>query len=206
MPIDTNVLEPTRKFPPVPRRNSYVRLGSLTQRFFLKGEEQEANGYENVVLEDDAVRSPEAKFDSFDKIPRKRRGLVLVLLLSSLLVVGALVGRSLRPLSTESAWVKAASRAMVRSAPSVAVPAPAPAAPAATTPATSIAPKSTNEEMAAEPAEPAEPAEATEPPEPARNAVARRRPRPLHGYVWSPAAGAMVPAEYPPNERAPILE
>jgi hypothetical protein len=49
---------------------------------FLKGQEQEANGYDNVVLSDNAVTSPEAKFESFDKIPARRPLLTVTALLA----------------------------------------------------------------------------------------------------------------------------
>ena len=63
----------TRKMPAMRERTSpSMRLLSLSQRFFSKGDEQEANGYEGVIL-DDAPPSPELEFDSFDRIPRRKR-------------------------------------------------------------------------------------------------------------------------------------
>jgi len=54
-------------------RTSAITRASLTQTFFLRGEEQEATEYKGVILDADDMPPPRVEFDSFDKIPRTRR-------------------------------------------------------------------------------------------------------------------------------------
>src|SRR4029077_13740166 len=86
MPLDPE-LEPTRKVVLPSRRIERTQgfgsrqapapaLGAMTQQFFLEGEAHEAANYEDVIL-DDAAETPKVEFDSFDKIPRQRSGLLL---------------------------------------------------------------------------------------------------------------------------------
>jgi hypothetical protein len=101
-----------------------MRLASLSQRFFSKGEEQEANGYQNVVLEpDDALSAPDLEFDSFDKIPRRRRPLLTITaLLVSLPAVGYVAWKSTRGLGAGGSSVTESAQAMVGGEPAAAAP------------------------------------------------------------------------------------
>jgi hypothetical protein len=94
------------------------RPGSLTQSFFARGEEQEANEYENLPIDDPTLAPPPLEFDSFDKIPR-RRGSWFAIAVSTLVLaaVGIVTWRSFRYLSRPSTSVAAASRAMVQAPP-----------------------------------------------------------------------------------------
>jgi hypothetical protein len=95
-----------------------MRVATLSQRFFSKGEEQEANGYKGVILDDDAPPSPELEFDSFDRIPRRRRPLLAITaLLVSLPVIGFVTWRSTGGFGRSGASVNDSARAMVAGQP-----------------------------------------------------------------------------------------
>jgi hypothetical protein len=114
----------------------------LTQNFFLKGEEQEANGYENVVLEE-PVSAPDLKFDSFDKIPRRRRPLIALAVFFSFFALGAVAWKTGRAFSKQGS-VKLAAQAMVNGQPSASpLPAPplAPSVPTSGGPPTATVPE-----------------------------------------------------------------
>jgi hypothetical protein len=121
-----------------------LRPGSVTLDFFREGDEQEASGYENVVLDEETAPSADLEFDSFDKVPRKRRPLIAVAVAFSCVALGAVVWKTTHAFSKEGARVRAASRAMVTaqpataptpvvSAPTTVAPIAAPAAPVAPT-------------------------------------------------------------------------
>ncbi len=115
-----------------PAESPTLRPASLTQDFFLKGEEQEANGYENVVLEE-PVSAPDLKFASFDKIPRRRRPLIVVAVFFSFFALGAVAWKTGRAFSKQGS-VKLAAQAMVTAQPAASASAPpAPVPTAATT-------------------------------------------------------------------------
>jgi hypothetical protein len=202
----------------------------LTQRFFLTGEEQEASGYAGVVLDDVPV-PPDAEFDSFDKIPRKRRSLFAVVAVASMIALGALTWKPFRALWRGNTWVNAASRAMVRPDPAPAARMTPPAAPFTTGVAGGAAkapPENTGEATSTEPAAelddpPLAPAEenqavqatdepdgggkAPEVPDPGlKESIKRHRSQALRGYVWSPAAKALVPAHRAAEEPGPTLD
>lgn len=200
----------------VPKTGWLSRPGSLTQSFFARGEEQEANEYENLPIDDPTLVPPPLEFDSFDKIPR-RRGSWFAITVSMLVLaaVGFVTWRAFHPLSKPGTSVAAASRAMVQATPAAPVaqsapippmPQSTPAAPAA--PTTPIAPVATPTRAAtpapivvpvvSKPAPKAkhapvahEPAKSETDDEPAQ---VRKHP-PLHGYVWSPEKHTLVPAE-----------
>jgi hypothetical protein len=108
--------------------SSTMDLGTLTRNFFLKGEEQEASGYEGVVFDDDDRASRRARFKSFDKIPRTRGPGVVVVALALVLGCGALAGTTLPGLWSGRSWVQAISwpltRALVQGEPAPAEPVP----------------------------------------------------------------------------------
>jgi hypothetical protein len=91
MSVNIDYLYPTGRVVRLPRKgppaqgNAALGLDAFTQRFFLEGEEQEANGYKNLFLDDGARISPEElAFESFDKIPRKRLPLLIMTGLTTL--------------------------------------------------------------------------------------------------------------------------
>lgn len=87
MSVDANGTLPTRRVLRSPQ-TANLRLGVSTQRFFQEGEEQEANGFKNVALVDDVVDPRALEFDSFDKVPRKRRPLIAIAAISSAVALG----------------------------------------------------------------------------------------------------------------------
>jgi hypothetical protein len=103
-----------RKAPP--RQANQMGLDAFSLRFFLEGEEQEANGYKNVVLDDGVRASPdELSFDSFDTIPKKRLPLLVITGLSTVvafLVAGWMVTGGV---SAMHPWQGVASRQAVDS-------------------------------------------------------------------------------------------
>ena len=199
-----------------------LKPSSMTQSFFARGEEQEANGYENLAPDDPLLVPRELEFDSFDKIPR-RRGSWFATAVAGLVVVaiGLVTWRSFYFLSRPGSSVAAAARAMVQAPPASQAPAPMSIAPAPQPPVSEPPP-------AAEPAPVTEPPAVTqpqaEPPPPAQPApvaqpapshrhlapqatadepVHARRHAPLHGYVWSPEKHTLVPAEPAVEDQPP---
>jgi hypothetical protein len=201
-------------------------LGAMTQQFFLEGEAHEAANYEDVIL-DDAAEAPRVEFDSFDKIPRNRSAGLLLFTLAVAVGLGILGWRSAGLIRESAARVTAATQALVRPETKTS---PTPPAPLAAAPAPAPPPRVEPAPVAAAPApappprvEPARPP-LDEPPPRApsaqRRAAAtraeaptdeahrrssaartRRYARPLRGYVWSPAADALVPVTHTPAAR-----
>jgi hypothetical protein len=210
--------------------SAVTRRQSLTQRFFMRGEEQEATQYKGVILDADDAVEPKPEFDSFDEIPHRRRPLLILAGVILTAVVGVATWRSFHFLSRPGSSVAAASKAMVAAPPEVAAPAPSPvttppqaARPAVEPEVVPIAPAPTPSEAVAAPAvaakaaepaaeRPAAPAARTSEPaarpaaaaigddskaddaEPGSAGTRTRAKAPLHGYVWSPASNALVPA------------
>jgi hypothetical protein len=201
--------------------------GSVTLSFFARADEEEATGYQNVVLDDAAAgASAELGFDSFDKIPRRRRPLFVVAGSLSLLVMGVLAWRAGHGIGRGSSIADAA-RAMVGGQPAHAValvpamPVPAmpvpvmpvPATPVAVTPVAALP-------VAAPPVVMAEPAAAIPAASPAGAVPTERAPRrpikieepsgsrsaPLRGYVWSPETKRLVPVEDATAAPAPDVD
>ena len=123
--------------PRPPAESPTPRPASLTQNFFLKGEEQEANGYENVVLEE-PVSAPDLKFDSFDKIPRRRRPLIALAVFFSFFALGAVAWKTGRAFSKQGS-VKLAAQAMVTAQPAQPTASASASSAATTSPATTSA-------------------------------------------------------------------
>lgn len=86
MSVTANGIRSTLNLAPV-ERHPTIRLGTA-ERFFLEGDEQEASGYQNVTWDDDLAASRDLEFDSFDRIPRKRRSLVVLAAVSVTFVIG----------------------------------------------------------------------------------------------------------------------
>ena len=62
-------------------KQTTLRLGSMTQAFFRRGEELEATGFENLPHDDPALIPPKLGFRSFDRVPRNRAPMLIALLL-----------------------------------------------------------------------------------------------------------------------------
>lgn len=200
-------------------------MGPVTKRFFAEGDEQEATEYEHVDLSGGALDAPKIEFDSFDKVPRKRRPLVAVVSILSLLIVGGVAWKGGRRLPRVRSWVAAAIHAPAVADTQNAQAATRPIAPPLESPPASAAPvesptrrpsENENGEATGETADlPAPPTHAAveardeiaaNDPPPARSSARsshRSRPKPLRGYVWSPTAQALVPADDSPDESRP---
>lgn len=197
------------------------RPASITQHFFERGEEQEASGYRGVVLDSDDAITPTVAFDTFDAVPR-RRGPLAAVVAVTLLVGGLLVARRwLVPTAFAPSWradfasmlASARAGAQPRPAPGpapAAAPAPAPAPKVATTPqettrvddprtkpepAAAEAPRRADDDDGTDEADAADAADQATATAKAKPTRPPRRSPPLRGMVWSPAAGALVPAD-----------
>jgi hypothetical protein len=213
-------LEPTRKVVLPSRRIERPQgfglrqapapaLGAMTQQFFLEGEAHEAANYEDVIL-DDAAEAPRVEFDSFDKIPRNRSPALLLFTLALAVGLGILGWRSAGLIRESAARVTAATQALVRpetktsrTPPAPAAAAPAPAPPPRVEPARPPLDEPPPSAPSAQRKAAATRAEAPTDEAHRRSSVARTRryARPLHGYIWSPAAGALVPVSPAPAAR-----
>ncbi|MBC8133655.1 MAG: hypothetical protein H7X95_11795 [Deltaproteobacteria bacterium] len=74
-----------------PARIPVMRVGATTQRFFDEGEEHEATDWKNALLPPDDVpdSDPEAQFESFDKIPKRRNPILTVVAIGAFLLIGS---------------------------------------------------------------------------------------------------------------------
>ena len=185
---------------------------SMTQTFFARGEEQEANGYENLAPDDPLLVPPALEFDSFDKIPR-RRGSWFAIAVSTLVVLalGFVTWRSFYFLSRPASSVAAASRAMVQApvsqapAPMSIAPAPRPApvmseAPPASEPPAADQPEATQARTANEPAP--QPPSVTKPvPEAVAQPVAAAQPAPVR-----PQSAPRATADEPVAQPVPVAQ
>jgi len=167
----------------LPKR-PFMRLGSLSQRFFTRGDDEEASGYKDAVVENAAPTSADLHFDSFDKIPRRRRPIFAMAGLMSLLAIGAVTWRI--------------QRGHPRSSPQVvAVQAAAPVHPPAPQAAGSNGPTVPQAVVAVTPVPKSD--DRSKRPE---RAI---RPTALHGVVWSAAANQLVPAAPAAVDLAPAV-
>lgn len=69
-------------------KKTTMRLGSMTQAFFRKGEELEATGFETVPHDDPTLVPVKLGFRSFDKVPRNRAPMLIAFLLIATAAVG----------------------------------------------------------------------------------------------------------------------
>jgi hypothetical protein len=216
MSLNPNPIRLTRRIAPAPTQEGRsAELGPVSQRFFLKGEEQEANGYENIAPDSAARTSPAPEFDSFDKVPRNRRPLFIVAGFLSLLAIGIATSKTARGLPRQLSSMRLWTQTVVTASPAAfhapattrpTAPEARPAAPPATAKGSVVEPVAAREEIpviSLTPVELAVPPSAKVETSAARHANQRRRSiaepararsAPLHGYVWSPGANALVPA------------
>ena len=88
-----------------------MRLGSMTQTFFRRGDELEATGFENLPHDDPTLVPAKLGFRSFDKVPRNRAPMLIALLVVATAMVGLFGWLSDRDLPHGSARVATALRA-----------------------------------------------------------------------------------------------
>jgi hypothetical protein len=70
-------------------KRTSMRLGSMTQAFFLKGEQLEATAFESLPHDDPTLVPPKLGFRGFDKVPRNRAPMLIALLLVAAPAVAA---------------------------------------------------------------------------------------------------------------------
>ncbi len=96
-------------------KHTTLRLGSMTQAFFRRGEELEATGFENLPHDDPTLVPPKLGFRSFDRVPRHRAPMLIAFLLVATAVVVTFGWLSARDLPHGSARVAASIRAKASS-------------------------------------------------------------------------------------------
>jgi hypothetical protein len=84
-------------------KRTTMRLGAMTQAFFVRGEQLEATGFENVPHDDPTLVPPKLGFRGFDRIPRNRAPLLIVFLLVAATLVGVVGRRSVRDVGNRTA-------------------------------------------------------------------------------------------------------
>ena len=83
--------QPSRRIVLLSRlKKTTMRLGSLTQAFFMKGDRLEASGFENLAHDDPTLVPPKLGFRGFDKVPRNRAPSLIASLLVATATVAAL--------------------------------------------------------------------------------------------------------------------
>jgi hypothetical protein len=166
----------------------------LTRNFFLRGDEQEASGYKDLTPEIAGPASSDLQFDSFDKIPRRRRPVLAMAGLMSLLAIGAVSWRIQRghPRPGPARMVMSVAVAALPASRPISIPVTAAPAPVAADRRSAVEPIAENREA----------------PAPKRKSESRAktsRPIALHGFVWSAAANALVPVEGADVESQPSM-
>ena len=96
-------------------KTTTLRLGSMTQAFFRKGEELEATGFENLPHDDPTLVPPKLGFRSFDRVPRHRAPMLIAFLLLATAAVVAFGWLSARDLPHGTARIATSLRAKASS-------------------------------------------------------------------------------------------
>ena len=86
-------------------KRTSMRLGAMTQSFFVKGEELEATRFENQPHHDPTHVPPKLGFRSFDRVPRNRAPLLIALLLVAAGAAGVFGWRATRDVPSRTARV-----------------------------------------------------------------------------------------------------
>jgi eukaryotic-like serine/threonine-protein kinase len=204
------------------RRDSSPRRDSVSRMFFEEGEHKEQGNWAASDLAEPDV-DPEAMFDSFDKLPRRRMRFLPVLVLAGAAAVGAAIWFGWRPSfgptgegakvipaqperpATESATEKPATEKPAETT-AAASATPAPAAPnddpSVANPIRPVAtpPEAPEEPAAAAPAAAVPPAA---PPAVAASPSERPAPAPPAATVTAPATGTSAPAAAAPVPSVP---
>jgi len=92
-----------------------VGLGWRTLSFFRKGDELEANAYENLPYDDPTLVPPKLGFRNFDRVPRNRAPPVLAVVLVAVATASVFGWRLVRNLPTETARVANSARSKASS-------------------------------------------------------------------------------------------
>lgn len=197
MAVDGNMLRPVRTTTTLGHGKSpTLGAGSVSQSFFSKGDEQEADGYAHVV-EATPLTAPRLEFESFDKIPRRRRPLVIIAGLASVMAIGVMVWKSTRGLGGLGATVRTATLPAGTAQPASATTISAAATPSATVDPTLLAKPA----LAVDPVAPAAPAQGSNPTAPAMNAATTATANPVATDVPTVRAPASAAAPTPPATR-----
>jgi hypothetical protein len=92
-------------------KKTTMRLGSMTQAFFRRGDELEATGFENVPHDDPTLVPAKLGFRGFDKVPRNRAPMLIAFLVVATAMVGVFGWLSARDLPHGTARVATSLRA-----------------------------------------------------------------------------------------------
>ena len=96
-------------------KSTTLRLGTMTQAFFRRGEELEATGFENLPHDDPTLVPPKLGFRSFDRVPRHRAPMLIAFLLVATVTVLVFGWLSARDLPHGTARVATSIRARASS-------------------------------------------------------------------------------------------
>jgi hypothetical protein len=106
------VARPSRRIVLLTRiKTTTLRLGSMTQAFFRRGEELEATGFENLPHDDPTLVPPKLGFRSFDRVPRNRAPMLIAFLVLATAAVVAFGWLSARDLPHGTAGIATSVRA-----------------------------------------------------------------------------------------------
>ena len=95
--------EPTRRIVLLTKlKRKTMRMGAVTQAFFRRGEELVETEFENVPHDDPMLVPTKLGFRSFERIPRHRGRIALMLLLLAAVAVVVLDRQSLRDLPEQT--------------------------------------------------------------------------------------------------------
>lgn len=92
-------------------KRASLRLGTVSQAFFRKGEELEAVQFENLPHDDPMLVPPRLGFRSFDRVPRYRGRMLIALLLVAVAAVALVRWRSVGDFRSDTRRVAASVRA-----------------------------------------------------------------------------------------------
>ena len=96
-------------------KKTTMRLGSMTQAFFRRGDELEATGFENLPHDDPTLVPPKLGFRSFDRVPRHRAPMLIAFLLLATAAVVTFGWLSARDLPHGTARIATSLRAKASS-------------------------------------------------------------------------------------------
>ena len=104
--------QPSRRIVLLTRiKKTSLRLGSMTQAFFRKGDQLEATGFETLPHDDPTLVPPKLGFRSFDRVPRHRAPMLIAFLLLATAAVVAFGWLSARDLPHGTARIATSLRA-----------------------------------------------------------------------------------------------
>jgi hypothetical protein len=108
--------QPTRRIVLLTKlKTTTMRLGSMTQAFFRKGDELEATGFANIPHDDPTLAPAKLGFRGFDRVPRNRAPMLIAFLVVATAMVGLFGWLSARDLPHGTARVVTSLRAKASS-------------------------------------------------------------------------------------------